>query len=350
MEYLEVNLADLMQQYLRDEKTSAARSLLRRDCVLGRDMGLAWLLRHHDEGDVTDSETRKRDSFDYLLAAYGLLETASIIRFVPETVPSVFREEALAHLSHPAVTEYYETKYPLLLPRLYRRRLDGHASASQPGAGEAMHLLFSRFLGLVNRLDADDEVETFLWFVDTGSIGSADLGSTKRLLRNPARTMQALLKAPEKRTAAEASISGAQKFLAFCGELDALLEEAAPYPVFQAAMWQFYAYWFLLIGKGLEKALLGILHTLGRWAPLQEAPEADLGRSRQENLASEFWRSVELETQAEVVQGRYSDLQTRLDEDGGRIDAQEVRAYVSAAEGAVARLLSGRYGQGLPPR
>ncbi len=349
MDYLETNFADLEQQYLRRDETSEALALLRRSRSPGKGIDLTWLLRHHDEGDVTDPETRKRDSFDHLLAAYGLLEIASIIRFVPGDVPIAFREEALGQLSHPAVKKYYETNYPLLLPSLYRKRLAGEASEDQPGDQTQLHGLFSRFLGLVNRLDADEEVETFLWFVDSGSIGSANLGTTKRLLRNHDRTMKVLLKRAEDRTAAEDSVCGAESFLRFCAELDALLAEAEDFPVFQAAMWNFYAYWFRLIGRDLGDALVGILDTLAGWVSEVSEPHEMPDRSRREDLVSQFWRSVEPDTTSAAVHRRYSDLLRTLDESGGGVDARAIRAYVSPVKGAVERLLSGEYGRALRP-
>lgn len=350
MDYLETNLADLEQQYLRGERTATAVDLLRRSLAPREERALAWLLRHHDEGDVTDPETRQRDSFDDLLAAYGLLEIASIVRFVPGTVRPSLRGEALAHLSHPALKRYYETNYPLLLPRLYRMRLEGAGSWDQPGDEAQLHGLFSRFLGLVNRLDADEEVGTFLWFVDSGSIGPADLQSTRRMLGNAERTMKALLTPAEDRTVVEKSVCGAESFLGFCGELDDLLTEAEAFPVFQAAMWHFHAYWFRLIRRDLADALLGILGTLGGWAAATEHAQEVPERSRPGDLVSEFWRSVELETSSDAVSRRYSDLVGKLDPYGGRMSPSRILEYVRSVRGAVERLLSGTYGRGLDSR
>src|SRR6185295_3749547 len=99
-------------------------------------VNLDHLLRHHAEEAVSDGETYQRDSFDFILANYSRLETAALIGYVPDTFPEAFRRESLWNLSHAAVRRYYETHYPVLLPRLFRWRLEGKLALREKDENE----------------------------------------------------------------------------------------------------------------------------------------------------------------------------------------------------------------------
>src|SRR5438552_2461905 len=75
-----------------------------------------WVLRHHDEENITDEETWLRDYFDNLLGFYSIVEIAVTIGFVSD-LPMSFRKRHLPVLCDAAVRRYYELNYQLDLPR-----------------------------------------------------------------------------------------------------------------------------------------------------------------------------------------------------------------------------------------
>jgi hypothetical protein len=119
------------------------------------------LLRHHDEPPrwISDKETRRRDAFDYLLEYYGILEIASLIAYVPASIPTKLKLSAKRNLGVPALRKYYNKKYPQLLPQLFRLRVLGKNKSRQEGPDEILSTLFAHFLVFVDSINNDDAVE-----------------------------------------------------------------------------------------------------------------------------------------------------------------------------------------------
>src|SRR6266852_4750807 len=70
---------------------------------------LSKKLVHHSEVDyIGDKLTRERDAFDYLLEFYSILEIASMLRSIPDPLPTKLARQASRDLSHPDVQRYYE--------------------------------------------------------------------------------------------------------------------------------------------------------------------------------------------------------------------------------------------------
>jgi hypothetical protein len=345
MDYQDMNFADLQEQYCDRGRAARAVKMLRDARAGKKTPDLAYLLRHHDEETVSDAETYQRDSFDFLLAYYSVLEIACQIRYVASTFPEAFREEALDNLSRDAVKRYYETNYPILLPRLFRLRLEGTLSLYEKDEGQATHPLFLRFLGIVNRVREDDEIELFQWFLDSGWTDGYGIDDTLRILEKPERTMKALMKNPAKRTIPEQSVSGAQKFLVFCGEFDGLLEEARQFPLFQSAMWTYYSYWFDLIGQKVGRRLGHILDSFIKWGTGDS--EADLEQQKQqiERQVTNFWGSFKQDASPANAKKQLGELRKIIDEQELRPDKNAIREYVNASKSVIERLLSGGYGQ-----
>lgn len=309
MDDLQINFEDLKEQYYDRGRAVWAVTTLRNVRVGANRPNLDRLLRHHDEEPpISDRETRQRDSVDFLLAFYSLLEIASMIRYIPNTFPETFREEAIWNLSNRATVRYYEEHYRILLPRLFRLRLKEDRRLHEKEEDEASKTLFQRFLGIHNRVEADDEIELFQWFLDDGSTGDDDITDTLRLLRSPARTMEALMKDRGKRTIVKQSVSGAQKFFIFCGEFDSLLQDAKRFPLLQSAMWTYYSYWFELISEKVNSRMRTIVTSFQEWTPDQSAAE----------------------------------LGARV-----RPDKKQIKQYVTVINGVLDRLFSGTYGRAL---
>ncbi|HXU35148.1 MAG TPA: hypothetical protein VN937_02210 [Blastocatellia bacterium] len=341
MDYQQINFLDLHEQYYERGRPVLAVKMLRNARAGKEQPDLTHLLRHHEEA-IDDKETYQRDSFDFLLAYYSLLEIACLIQYVPSTFPDGFREESLWNLSHPAVERYYEKNYPLFLPRLFRLRLGGHSELSISSKKEATHPLFVRFLGMVNHVREDGEIELFQWFLDDGRVAGYFLGDTLELLQSPRDTVNALIEIPGKRTIPQKSISGAQKFLAFCSEFDGLLQEARDFPLFQSAMWTYHSYWFELIGDQVGRRLGRILDSFVKWGGGVSEPNLERMRRLAESDAVDRQSS----DRAEKIGKKVGKPKTLIDKDLDP-DTEAIRDYVSSSKRVLNRLLSGSYGHEL---
>lgn len=337
MDYQDMNFADLQEQYCDRGRAASAIKMLR-DARAGKKIpDLAYLLCQHDEKTVSD--------FDFLIAYYSLLEIACQIRYVASTFSEAFRKEALYNLSLPAIKRYYEENYPNPLPCLFRLRLEGISPLYEENNDQTTHPLFLRFLGIVNRMREDDEIERFQWFLNSGWTDGYGIFDPFRILKSPESTMRALMKNPAKRTIPEQLVSGAQKFIIFCGEFDDLLEETQQFSLFQSAMWSYYSYWFDLIGQKVGRCLGHILDSFIEWDAGDS--EADLRRQRQqiEKQVTNFWRSFKQDASHVNAQKQLRELRKIIDKQGLKPDKSAIGEYVKVSKNVIERLLSGRYGQ-----
>jgi hypothetical protein len=233
---------------------------------------LDTLLRDHAEDAVeSEREIRQRDSFDYLVAFYGILEIASIIRFVPVPLPQTRKTEFLADLSDSAVTRYYQENYPLLLPRLCRLRLEGKPSIHETSSDYRVHSFFQSFLSLESRERNDDDVDLFLWFLDDGSDAGYGLSDVIECLLNRSDFVKCVLRSPRKRDELDSAVCGFGKLLSFCMDFDALLQRCETWPLFQSALWHYYAYWFDLVGGSIGPRIREIIDNFYSWKPEQSS-------------------------------------------------------------------------------
>jgi hypothetical protein len=322
MDYQKVNFIDLRRQYLKNGRAAYAATMLK-DLRVGRSTrDLAYLLRHHDEA-ITDEETYERDSFDFLLAFYSLLEIACMIGYVSSDFPEKFREESSWNLSNAAVRRYYEKTYPVRLPRHFRLRLNGKLLLYERDS-ETAHQLFLQFLSIVNYVREDTEIELFQWFLDSGWTGPFNIGDTVKLLKSPEKTFAALLKDPKERTVVEKSVSGAEKFFVFCSEFDELLSDADDFPLFQSAMWNYYSYWFGLIADDVAFGINQVLRSFLRWS--SKGAKGKLDRTSDDVTLDE------------------GEARTGLMKQDFKPDRITIRKYVDSSRKDLAQLMSRRYG------
>lgn len=246
------NLDDLLADYAHDLYIAQATAFVATRSA----PRIAWLLRHHDEEDINDRETRLRDGVDQRLECYSIIEIASMVGYVPDPLPRLYRQEAAAFLEQPAVARYYTTHYPLLLPQAHRSRLaGGYRARIKPKIGIP---LFNGFLAINETIARDDEVDTFLWFLEAGVIDGFTLEDSLRVLGDHAGFARAMRVPAHEQTAAEDALHGLRKFLFFSQELHTFLLTAADAPLLQSACYHYHAYWYRHIqqlGPYLHRAI-----------------------------------------------------------------------------------------------
>jgi hypothetical protein len=269
----DINLEDLTMCY-RDRGRAAEAARIMGQVRSGASrINLAQLLRHHGERPIdSEREIRQRDSFDFLVAFYGILEIASIIRYVPVLLPSARKREFLEDLSNSSVKKYYERNYPLLLPGLYRLRLEGKLSISEASSDNRVHSLFQSFLSLESRQRNDDDVDMFLWFLDDGLSDGYSLQDVVGCLQNRSAFLKRILKSPKRQDDCDSAVCGFGKLLSFCNDFDIFLQRCSGWPMFQSALWHYYAYWFDLVGESIGPRLREIIDNFYSWKSEQSRP------------------------------------------------------------------------------
>lgn len=268
------NLRALERRYLHGSLAPVAAATVAAELRSPGSIDLDSVLRHHDDEEVVDeTEVFLRDAFDDLLAYYGLVEVGSLLGVLPRELPGDMARTAREVLETPEVHRYYTRRYPLLLPDLLRRRVVGSWSRRLDVDAAEAPSLFARFLDVNAVLDAPsqtDEVEAFLWLLDGGSWGTADLSDMIKLLRNPKRVTDALRTPAEDADKLELAVHGFREFLVFCTSLDALLQSCPPPAA--AAFWHQHAYWFRIVRRDVASAVDEAIEALSGWrAPAANA-------------------------------------------------------------------------------
>lgn len=265
-----INLEDLTMCYRDRGRAAEAAEIMSRARNTTNRTYLNRLLRDHRERPInSQQEIRRRDSFDFLIAFYGILEIASLIRYVPVPLPSAFNTAFLRDLSDSSIKRYYEKHYPLLLPRLCRLRLEGKLSIGEGSPDYRVHALFQSFLSLESRQRINDDVDMFLWFLDDGWSDGYSLSDVVECLLNRSDFLKRILKAPQEQDDLDSAVCGFGKLLSFCNDFDSFLKRCSTWPLFQSALWHYYAYWFDLAGESIGPKLRKIIENFYSWKPDQ---------------------------------------------------------------------------------
>lgn len=312
----EVNLLDLRERYEQSPSVTTAIGIV----THYPSSKLERLLRFHGDDPVHGDETTRRASVDELLEYYSLMEVACIAGYVPRRLPADYAAIAISRLANPSVRRYYQEYYPLLLPQLHVQRLRGRWTRTEAGA--ATGSLFVAFTSL-SRVTTDPHVDTFLWLLEDGSVGTTSLEDLLAVLADPVKFAEVLFKgSPEVMQAdedvwrvisdaaalsnptellarlqppiveldkAEQSLHGFRKFLLFCRDLNRLLETASDRPLIQSAMWHYHAYWFGEMGRKLRPYLESAIDRFVTWQV--DATDADM-TLRRSHAATEMRSAV----------------------------------------------------------
>lgn len=246
---------------------------------------LSKMLRYHTS-DIDDKLTWVRDAFDYLLEFYSLLEIASLLRSLPEPLPSKLATQAKRDLSHPAVQVYYEDHYPLLLPQLFLLRLKQKNTLHEAGKQETCFPLFAQFLSLVDSINDDDEVETFQWFLDDGERDGYSIDDTLEVMSHREEFLKRFFSPPDDWDALDQSLHGFQRFVDFCVDFNRLLEVSKAFPRLQSAMWHFFSYWFDELGDKVGTQIGEAARLFLNWKPTTKTQRAEAEKEVQRYVAS----------------------------------------------------------------
>jgi hypothetical protein len=265
-----INLQDLMMRFRDAGRAAEAAHIMDGARKGGNKPDLSVLLRDHRGRHITSArEIRQRDSFDYLLAFYSILEIASLIGFVPDPIPQAAAKQFLRDLKTPAVRRYYEKHYVLLLPRLTRLRLEGKSSLAEAHSNVQTYGLFQSFLSFESQARDDEDVEMFLWFLDDGYSDGYGLVDALKCLRNRNRFVKRMLRPRGKQDDLDKGLRGFGKVIAYCVDFDELLQRCQGWPLFQSALWHYYAYWFDLLNESVGSSLHAAISNINSWAPSQ---------------------------------------------------------------------------------
>jgi hypothetical protein len=271
-------LDELTSFFFNETEASRGLSLIEQG-ITSAHPNLCTMLRHHSEppGDIEESLTWDRDAVDFLLAYYSIIEIASSLQSLPDPLPSSLKTTAIRVLSQPAVRRYYETHYPLLLPRLFLKRLErGRGSRvtfideSEQSSRSQAYYLFSEFVSLVRRVASDGDIETFQWFLDDGFRYGVGLPHTLAAIRSREKFAECVQVEESRRGPLEKSIVGFQKFVEFCIQFNELLKLAQPFPVFELLMWSYFSYWFVELKENVGSEVRKAVRLFATWDPLDE--------------------------------------------------------------------------------
>ncbi|MBL0341250.1 MAG: hypothetical protein IPP71_10130 [Bacteroidetes bacterium] len=237
------NLVEIQDRYLLGSNALEGMLILDNYIEQSKDKELKKLLRPLVEDDIiSNSETQKRDAIDSLLQYFSILEIAIMIGFIPERLPQDMVSEIMKYLNDKHVRNYYLIHYPIILPQMLHTRLAEKLKNEIEYPSEIIFLHFMEFLSLSNILDEDEDVETFLWFLDDGSIDDFTIEDLWSTLNNSKKLIKALKSSQN--TSLNDAIRGYFKFIDFMRSFDSFLQKLHDYKEFQSAVWLYHMYWF----------------------------------------------------------------------------------------------------------
>ncbi len=279
------NLQDLLQLYYDD--TEAPRAIDLFDSVerqtYPRDLEV--VLRDHRTRKISDpQEIIDRAALDDLLTCYSVLEIATQVDYVAP-MDGEFRAQATRILERREVRTYYESHYPLLLPQLFRARLEGFGSV-QVHRGPRQVAALQRILELETRFIRNPEVQVFLALADDFQIRGYTREHLFQVVSEPAQLAERLARPREQRDILDDALRGLRGFLFLSDGLYRALGTLDGDPRFQSTLWHLFGYWFSERSGAVVPSVLQILDRFDAWdadpeeagqdftVPAQEGTEA----------------------------------------------------------------------------
>lgn len=213
-----------------------------------------------------------------LLRFYGLLEVASLVRAIPTQLPTQFVNTSLRHLRNPLVQQVQDGDLPMILPQLFRFRLERrqgqllleeNPTDNQPGRNTR---LFQHLIGLYGAATSDSEIYTFL-----GTIRSENpeqLHYLQSSMKSQAGFLNLLTASHYGQGGRMSLLNGFRKFLLYCLDMHRLYSESRDIPLFLAALRWFHFDW-LSEYSALALTVRTGLQRFREWQPSQEGEEAN---------------------------------------------------------------------------
>jgi hypothetical protein len=254
----------------------------------------AWILRNHLKTGVSDPiELEQRDGADFLLGYYAMLEIASLIGYVEEPLPDAVVSKARAILSDAAMRDYYSDFYPVELPKLFLKRLEGTWTKRVVPKAE-LSLMFWSFQGFVSRNLENPTLSTLMRFLD-GFFSTDEKGdvisiqSIAETFGKPEQVLMIFLRERKEMTVNEKLVDGIREFFEFAKEFDALLSKATD-SYLRAELWLYYNYYF----QGpLSEALYKHLSEAAQHIREVNAKSQDVESLRSREAFEQYWQAIE---------------------------------------------------------
>jgi predicted RNA-binding protein with RPS1 domain len=268
---LQNNYLRLKRQYFDEDTGRRAAKRIDNANTPQKQKNLTFLLRHHDEQEISRPETWDRDEVDQLIHFYSIMEIAALLGLIPDPLPEDLRSMALRHLRQPAVNKYFVTNYPLLLPQLFLLRVAALLDLKEvSGSG-----FFSEFIQLL-QLDGmvhggDEDVDNFLWMLDGGSVDEYDIDDAIESFKTSTTFVRRLTKVRKFMTGCDSATRGCLLFLNFCRELDSFLSSNNISPWLRYESWHLYGYWFSQMQFMVGDRINGIIDKIGDWTVRQDS-------------------------------------------------------------------------------
>lgn len=310
-----LRLEGLEARFYSDERTELARGRLARPTILALELPLDRLLRNHVVDPIrTEREVLERDSFDFLLSYYGLVEIALIAGHLTEPLPEDFVERTLSELEQVEVVRYYEVHYPLLLPQLLRRRLQKPHGRNRvaPEHAEKAEELYMLFLALTASRQRDANIEGFLWLLDDGIDPETGSNWTQLIQRldHPEEVQSSLRRfasAHDRREALDVALVGLFRYLDHCHSLARLIRDAEALPELASGFWHLDAYWFRHLRTKVGSHLDAALEAMAKWDGGSVGAQSDVRRALLELLSGEYAQPLD-----DLAGSAPADLETYL--------------------------------------
>ncbi|HSE65476.1 MAG TPA: hypothetical protein VLB12_00725, partial [Gemmatimonadales bacterium] len=266
------NLRDLLQLYYDD--TAAPRAIDLLDLLerqtYPRDLEV--VLRDHRTRAITDpQEILDRAAFDDLLSCCSVLEVATQVEYVGP-LEGDFRAQLTRILERREVRSYYESHYPLLLPQLFRDRLEGIGSI-QVHRGPRQVAALQRILELDTRFIRNPEVQVFLALADDFQVRGYTREDLLQVVSEPAQLAERLARPPAQRDRLDDALRGLRGFLFLSDGLYRALKTLDGDSLFQSTLWHLFGYWFSERSGAVVPSVLEILDRFDAWDadPAEEA-------------------------------------------------------------------------------
>jgi hypothetical protein len=221
-----------------------------------------------------------REAIATLLRFYGLLEVASLAALIPSELPQEFREAALRHLENLSIRLFYERDAPMLLPQIFRVRLERQQNLREERSESAGRLV-QHLLGLYGSLSEDDDVAVFLAVARRGDDkGLSDLFNA---LESQDAFLGRVVNPRDARGDGKPVLHGFRKFVLHCIDMQRVFSEGREFQLLGMAVRWFHADWLFNDGDNLRRVLDQARLRVRNWRP-SEGEEADRTRAAFDRL------------------------------------------------------------------